>query len=196
MVKRFFGPGVVANPAYSDNAKEIIKAMADMGILHDTSTPHRSERNAVIERAVRRVKEGTSACIVQSGLNEDWWDYATECYCFLRNVVDLLIDGETAWKKRFGVDFDGPLIPFGAEVFYKPNSKEDIKRTPKFGNKLLPGILVGYVLHAGGGWTGDINLIDQEEINAAEFRSEVTMKKIQMAQVHVSKDGDDFIFPM
>ena len=40
---------------------------------HCTSTPHRSETNAISERAVRRVKEGTSAVLLQSGLNESWW---------------------------------------------------------------------------------------------------------------------------
>ena len=39
---------------------------------HCTSTPHRSETNGIAERAVRRVKEGTSAVLLQSGLNESW----------------------------------------------------------------------------------------------------------------------------
>ena len=51
-VQRFLGPGVKVQHAYSDKAKEIIKAMEDMGIVHDTSTPHRSETNGVIERNV------------------------------------------------------------------------------------------------------------------------------------------------
>ena len=195
-VQRFLGPGCKALHAYSDNAKEIIKAMEDMGIVHDTSTPHRSETNGVIERAVRRVKEGTSACLVQSGLNEEWWDRATKCYCFLRNVVDLLIDGQTAWMKRFGVDFDGPTIPFGAEVLYKPSSNEDAKRIHRFGNKLLSGIFVGYACHAGGGWTGDFYIIDQEEIDTAENRSDVYVKRIKAGEVHLVKDKDSFVFPM
>ena len=39
---------------------------------HCTSTPHRSETTRIAERAVRRVKEGTSAVLLQSGLNENW----------------------------------------------------------------------------------------------------------------------------
>ena len=34
------------------------------------STPHRSETNGIAERAVRRIKEGTSAVLLQSGLDE------------------------------------------------------------------------------------------------------------------------------
>ena len=43
-----------------------------------TSTPHRSETNVIAERAVRRVKEGTSAVLLQSGLNGSWWAVSME----------------------------------------------------------------------------------------------------------------------
>ena len=58
------------------------------------STPHRTETNGIAERAVRRVKEGTSAVLLQSGLNENWWADPMECYTYLRNVQDLLSDGK------------------------------------------------------------------------------------------------------
>ena len=54
------------------------------------STPHRSETNGIAERAVRRVKEGTSAVLLQSGLNESWWADSMECYTYLqRNVTPM-----------------------------------------------------------------------------------------------------------
>ena len=46
------------------------KTCEDLSWDHCTSTPHRSETNGIAERAVRRVKEGTSAVLLQSGLNE------------------------------------------------------------------------------------------------------------------------------
>ena len=52
------------------------------------------DTNGIGERAVRRVKEGTSAVLLQSGLNENWWADSLECYTYLRNVTDLLADGE------------------------------------------------------------------------------------------------------
>ena len=69
---------------------------------HCTSTPHRSETTGIAERAVRRVKEGTSAVLLQSGLNENWWANSMECYIYLRNVTDLLSDGRTSYERRFG----------------------------------------------------------------------------------------------
>ena len=56
---------------------------------HCTSTPHRSETNGIAERAVRRVKEGNSAVLLQSGLNASWWADSMEWYIYLRNVTDL-----------------------------------------------------------------------------------------------------------
>ena len=50
---------------------------------------HRSETNGIAERAVRRVKEGTSAVLLQSGLDEKWWADSMECFSNLRNGPDL-----------------------------------------------------------------------------------------------------------
>ena len=67
---------------------------------HCTSTPHRSETNGIAERAVRRVKEGTSAVLLQSGLDVNLWADSMECYPYLRNVTDLLSDGKTPYERH------------------------------------------------------------------------------------------------
>ena len=78
---------------YTDNSLEFGKACEDLAWNHCTSIPRRSEKNGIAERAVRRVKEGTSAVLLQSGLNESWWADSMECYTYLRNVTDPLSDG-------------------------------------------------------------------------------------------------------
>ena len=80
---------------------EFGKACEDLSSNHCTSTPHRSETNGIAERAVRRVKEGTSAVLLQSSLNESWWADSMECYTYLRNVTDLLSDGKTPYERTF-----------------------------------------------------------------------------------------------
>ena len=85
--QRFLGPQGIQRfqqmgHIYTDNSKEFIKAFEDLGFSHDTSTPHRPETNGIAERAVRRVKEGTSCALSQSGFHDDWWVLAMECYCF------------------------------------------------------------------------------------------------------------------
>ena len=74
---------------HTDNSLEFGKVCEDLSWNHCTSTPHRSETNGIAERAVRRVKEVTSAVLLQSGLNESWWADSMECYTYLRNVTDL-----------------------------------------------------------------------------------------------------------
>ena len=117
---------------------------------HCTSTPHRSETNGIAERAVRSVEEGTSAVLLQSGLGNEWWADSMECYCYLRNIQDLLSDGKTPYERRCGIPFEGPVIPFGAMVVEcHPISAKDLSRLHSFGPKVLLGIFLGYALHAG-----------------------------------------------
>ena len=143
--KRFWGPNFKPEYVYTDNSGEFIKSLEELDILHDTSTPHKSQTNAVAERAVGRTKEGTSVTLVQSGLHDVWWGEAMMCYCFLRNVVDILKGGQTAFEKRWGQKFTGPIIPFGAQIAYKPSSKKDQQRIHEFGPKWLEEIFMGYV---------------------------------------------------
>ena len=89
----------------TDNSLEFGKSCEDVSWNHCTSTPHRSETHGIAERAVRRVKEGTSAVLLQSGLVNEWWRDSMECYCYLRNIQDLLSDGKTPYGRRFGIPF-------------------------------------------------------------------------------------------
>ena len=95
------------------------------------------------------MKEGTSAVLLQSGLNESWWADSMECYTYLRNVTDLLSDGKTPYERRSGQPFKGPIIPFGSLVEYHPITAKDQSRIHQFGKKVLPGLFLGYALYAG-----------------------------------------------
>ena len=92
----------------TDNSSEFGKACEDLCWNHCTSTPHRSETNGIAERAVCRVKEGTSAVLLQSSLDEKWWAEPMECYCYLRNIQDLMSGGKTPYERRFGEPLKGP----------------------------------------------------------------------------------------
>ena len=84
-LQKFLEPERKPKVIYTDNSLEFGKACEDLSWNHCTSTPHRSETDGIAERAVRRVIEGTSAVLLQSGLNESWWADSMECY--LRNVT-------------------------------------------------------------------------------------------------------------
>ena len=73
-LQKFLEPNRKPKVIYTDNSLlEFGKACEDLSWNHCTSTPHRSETNGIAERAVRRVKEGTSAVLLQSGVGNEWW---------------------------------------------------------------------------------------------------------------------------
>ena len=115
-LQKFLEPERKPKVIYTDNSLEFGKACEDLSWNHCTSTPHRSETNRIVERVVRRVKEGTSAVLLQSGLDKEWWADSMECYTYLRNVQNLLSDGKTPYERRFGKPLKGPIIPFGSLV--------------------------------------------------------------------------------
>ena len=121
---------------YTDNSLEFGKACEDLSWNHCTSTPQRSETNGLAERAVRSVKEGTFAVLLQSGLDENGWADSMECCTYLRNIQDLLSDGKTLHERRFGEPAKGPIIPFGSLVDYYPISSKDQSRIHQKGKKV------------------------------------------------------------
>ena len=171
-LQKFLEPNRKPKVIYIDNSLEFGKACKDLSWNYCTSTPHRSVTNGIAERAVRRVKEGTSAVSLQSGLNESWWADSMECYTYLRNVTDLLSDGKTPYERRFGKPFKGPIIPFGSLVEYYPISAKGQSRIHEYGKKVLPGLFLGYALYAAGIWkeleTMDASEIYSKRLNAKE----------------------------
>ena len=109
-LKKFLEPTKKPKVIYTDNSLEFGKDCEYLSWNHCTSTPHRSETNGIAEAAVRRIEEGTSVVLLQSGLDEKWWANSMECYCYLRNIQDLFSDGKTLYE----------VIPFGAMVEYHP----------------------------------------------------------------------------
>ena len=79
-----------------------------------------------------------------------------ECYTYLRNVTDLLLDGQTHCERRFGQPFKGPIIPFGPLVECHTMSAKDQSRIYQLGKKVLPGLFLGYALYAVRIWKGDV----------------------------------------
>ena len=81
---------------------EFGKACGDLSWNHCTSTPHRSETNGIAERAVRRVKEGTSAVLLQSGLNESWWADSMEFTRICETSQNYYLMGRRPMKDVLG----------------------------------------------------------------------------------------------
>ena len=89
--RKFLEPPEQPKVIYIDNSLEFGKSCEDLPWNHRTSTPHRSETHGIAERAVRRAKEGTSAVLLQSGLDEKG------CGLILWNAIAICELSKTCW---------------------------------------------------------------------------------------------------
>ena len=80
-------------------------------------------QHLTVQRKMVLLKEryaelGSSAVLLQAGLDEKWWADSMACCCYLRNIQDLLSDGKTPYEQRFGEPFKGSIVPFCSMVDY------------------------------------------------------------------------------
>ena len=196
-LRRFVGPQGRAKLFYSDNSGELGAACEELGWVHDTSTPYRSESNGIAENAVKRVNEGTSCTLSQSGFSDPWWKEAMQTFCFLRCVVDQLVGGKTAYFLRFKVDYDGPTYPMGCHITYLPRNEAEKAKVHAVGGRRLQGIFVGYVQNAQGGFQGDLRFCDWDDIAEATHANNIFIKRTHADEIlPVLDEKGDFMFPL
>ena len=158
-------------------------------------SPHRSETNGIAERAVRGVKEGTSAILLQSGLNESWWANSMECYTYLRNIQDLLSDGKTPYERRNGKpllkDQSFRLVHWlSISLFVRKTRQESINLERKSYLDCSSDTLCSREEF------GEDNVLvaDPEELETMDA-SEIHSKRLNAKEVIFPKQGE-FIFPI
>ena len=189
-LQKFLEPNRKPKVIYTDYSLELGKDCEDLSWNHDTSVT-----NGIAERAVRRVKEGTSAVLLHSGLDGKWWADSQKCFIYLRNIQDLLSDGKTPYKRRFGQPFKGPIIPFGSLVENFLNSAKDQSRLHQVGATVFPGLFLGYALHAERDWKGDLMVTDIEELKEMDA-TEIHARRLNAKQVLSPWRSGNFIFPI
>ena len=180
---------------YTDNSLEFGKACEDLSWNHCTSTTHRSETDGIADRAVRRIKEGTSAVLLPSGLDDKWLAESVECFTYLRNIQDLLSDGETPYERRFGEPFKGPIIPFGSMIEHHPISAKDLSQLHQFDTKVSLYFFLGHGLHAGE--SGKETLWSQTLRSWKGRTHQKSTQEDSMQRKWITPmNGENFIFPI
>ncbi len=150
---RCFAGSNTLKRVWTDNSPELIATMIEAKVVHDLSTQGQPQSNGRAERLVRRTMDGTKTLLLQAGLPGAFWPYAMKAYCFAQNTE--MIDGDSAWHKRHKQGhFDGPKIPFGALIDFKPQ-KDDAKKITKGSPDTVPGVFLGYKIQPGGLWQGE-----------------------------------------
>ena len=125
-------------------------------------------RMAQLKGRYAELKKGTSAVLLQSGLDEKRWADSVECCCYLRNVQVLLADGKTLSARRFGEPFKGPVIPFrwlNIFLFLRTTSQGSTK-----------------LVRTGRIWKGDVLVADIEELETMDA-SEIYSKRLNAKEV-------------
>ena len=126
----------------------------------------RSETNGIAERAVRRVKEGTSSVLLQSRLDEqvqNLWN-VTAFHAITKISHQLENSTRTAFWRTF------------QWVEYHPISTKDQARFHQFGKKKLSDIFKSYAQLVVGSWKGDLLEADVGKLQENDA-SEVQVKR-------------------
>ena len=124
-LQNFLEPNRKPQVIYTDNSLEFGKSCEDLLESLYVDTTQIRNKWYCGKSSAQTKGEGTSAVLLQSGLNESRWADSMVCYTILRNVQDLSSDGETPCERRFGKPFEGPIIPFGSLVECYPISAKE-----------------------------------------------------------------------
>ena len=103
---------------HSDRAPQFDQAMRELRIPLDHSLPGRPQTNSLAERNMQFILNVT--CVLEAGTPACFWSHAIRCASHLLNV-EHGDDDASSWCKLHGEEFKGEAIPFGANMFFKPN---------------------------------------------------------------------------
>ena len=162
---------------YSDNADELRVACEELKWRHVTSFDYVSKTNAVAERNLRTTLEGTRANLEQAGLHHSYWPHAARHWCMSHNI-DQDPERTSPWKLRFGEDFKGPHIPFGARIDYWTGPKNKPKKGLKFDPSSNPGVFLGYAIHPEFVWRKEYLVIPLKEAMEKDFADPVSAIRV------------------
>ena len=101
---------------YTDNSFEFGKACEDLSWNHCTSNTTQIGNNGIAERAVRRVKKGTSAVLLAI---RSKWKLVGRFHGMWNHICETsrsLVWWKTPCERRFGEPFKGPNYSFGSLV--------------------------------------------------------------------------------
>ena len=177
----------VQNKNFSGNTKELAKVLGARleasipgklaklvkvfpGIIV-RRTPHRSETNGIAERAVRRVKGGTSAVLLQSGLNESWWGRFHGMGILICEIFKISFQmGRHHVRDVLGNHFKKRSFRLVHWLSITLKLRRTSQESINLERKSYLDCSSGYALYAGRIWKGDTLVADIEELETMDAR--------------------------
>ena len=116
-LKNFVGNHGVKS-MYSDKAPELKAAGRTLVWPHATFAPYQPQSNALFERQVGVIIQGTRASLLQSSLLQKMWPFASMRHAMATNmtVSASALVGLSPYGRHMKEPFAGMVIPFGALV--------------------------------------------------------------------------------
>ena len=124
--RHFIGPTDSVRSFYSDGAPELVKCAIEMKWFNDSSNPGKPQDNSIAENKVKLVLNGSRCLLLQAGLPNKFWPFATQAFCHALNTS--INNGESRYNLRHkNGHFNGKIIPFGCLVDYYPTKRTYLK---------------------------------------------------------------------
>lgn len=141
--------GHTVKKVHTDNGTEITRALDYLdkqGVEVTTTTPYTPESNGLVERTHGVILSIVRSCLVQSKLDQSYWNYALRHATDCRNFVPHSKTGKTPYEIIFGQQSPNlrHMRPFGCRSEFRPNAK----RIDVFGPRVQSGL---NMFHEGGG---------------------------------------------
>ena len=177
---------------YTDNSRELIATIGELGYRHQTSTEYVDSSKSFVEREIRHMLEGTRTNLVQSGLPLQYWPMAMQHFSMAVNATPQLNGDDAPWKLHFDEDFPCLLIPFGAKILFWNNPKRVDNTSGKTSPTANDGIFLGYHIQPGFAWKGEYLVAKLEALDYHAENGSITVQRAR--RVELIEGG--FVFPL
>ena len=188
----YIDPKVPVQSIYTDNSRELIAAMKDLGIRHQKSMPYVDSSKSFAEREVRQMLEGARSNLLQSGLPLRYWPLAIQHHAAAVNACQQLNGNESPWKLRFGEEFGGMKVPFGAKILFYNNPNRPDNTSGKLSPTANDGVFLGYYIQPGHQWKGEYLVA---KLDALDYHAENGSITVQRSRQIILPSGG-FVFPL
>ena len=189
--RHFVAPGHEVGVFYCDSAPSIKLACREVGWRQNTSVAYVSKSNAVAERTLRSVLEGTRVNLASSWTPSFLLELCLTALVMAHNIQNHP-EIRFPWELRFGAKFKGPNIPFGARIDYWIGPKLKPKKDLRFDPTSNPGVLLGYAMQPGFIWRNEYLVAPLRDLLEKDFNEPVQVIRVNQLTV---PDGP-FIYPL
>ena len=177
---------------YTDNSRELKAAIKELGYRRQTSIEYVDSSKSFVEREIRQMLEGARSNLVQAGMPLCMWPMAMQHFAIAVNANPQLSGGDSPWSLRFGAEFDGMRIPFGAKVLFWNNPDRADNTAGKLSPTSNEGVFLGYHIQPGFVWRGEYLVTKLEAIDYHLEHGSVVIQRTKRLEL----PSETHVFPL